>query len=259
MPMFWTGMIVRRRRLSLLSGLGLCPLPFALCHYVAFATTWHKPFLHIFYRMPINKQGGKGCKKGKNGTKEDDDILMVECNSSDGQMFGRVLKVLGDRRFLIFCNDSTQRICKLAGSIRKNDRVEIGGIILISRRDICLNTSDVGDIISTVDTRLYGKLKKLSGINPLLFSDVEKQDANEVASRVKKMKEGDDEDLFDRGGEGASEAEAEEEEEEEAEPLVKAYSKEEIAEIEVKKVKEQLDREKKRKAKYDEDVRFEEL
>ena len=208
--------------------------------------------------MPINKQGGKGCKKGKNGTKEDDDILMVECNSSDGQMFGRVLKVLGDRRFLIFCNDSTQRICKLAGSIRKNDRVEIGGIILISRRDICLNTSDVGDIISTVDTRLYGKLKKLAGINPLLFSDVEKQDANEVASRVKKMKEGDDEDLFDRGGEGASEAEAEEEEEE-AEPLVKAYSKEEIAEIEVKKVKEQLDREKKRKAKYDEDVRFEEL
>ena len=198
--------------------------------------------------MPINKQGGKGCKKGKNASKDDDNILMVECNANDGQMFGRVLKVLGDRRFLIFCNDSTQRICKLAGSIRKNDRVEIGGVVLISRRDVCLNTSDVGDIISTVDTGLYGKLKKLPGINPLLFTNMEQQNAAEVAERIKKMKEGDDEDLFDRG------EEVEETEDEEA-PL----TKEDIAEIEAKKVKEQLDREKKRKAKYEEDVRFEDL
>lgn len=201
--------------------------------------------------MPINKQGGKGCKKGKNASKDDDNILMVECNTSDGQMFGRVLKVLGDRRFLIFCNDSTQRICKLAGSIRKNDRVEIGGIVLISRRDLCLATSDAGDIISTVDTGLYGKLKKLVGINPLLFTNMEQQNATEVADRIKKMKEGDDEDLFDRG-------EEEEEEEDEGEGEV-PLTKEEIAEIEKKKVKEQLDREKKRKAKYDEDVRLEDL
>jgi translation initiation factor IF-1 len=204
--------------------------------------------------MPINKQGGKGCKKGKNGNSEDDTILMIECKSNDGQMFGRVVKVLGDRRFLIFCNDSIKRICKLAGSIRKNDRVELGGIVLISRRDVCLMTSDSGDILSTVDTGLYGKLKKLPGINPLLFTNVEQQNADEVANRIKKMKEGDDEDLFDRGGERCSD----EEEEEEAAGL-KVYSKEEIAEIEAKKVKEQLEREKKRKAKYDEDVRFEEL
>lgn len=211
--------------------------------------------------MPVNKQGGKGCKKGKNGTKDDDTVLMVECNVNDGQMFGRVVKVLGDRRFRIFCNDSRERICKLAGSIRKNDRVEIGGVVLISLRDVCLNASEVGDIISTVDTRLYGKLKKLVGINPLLFSDVEKQDAAEVANRIKNLKEGDDEDLFDRG-----ESKEEEEEGEEAEgdkecekALLKVYSKEEIAEIEKAKVKEQLDREKKRKTKYDEDVRFEDL
>ena len=218
--------------------------------------------------MPVNKQGGKGCKKGKNGTKDDDTVLMVECNSDDGQMFGRVLKVLGDRRFRIFCNDSRERICKLAGSIRKNDRVEIGGVVLISLRDVCLN-AEVGDIISTVDTRLYGKLKKLIGINPLLFSDVEKQDAAEVANRVKNLKEGDDEDLFDRDeskeGEG-EEKEKEKEEESEGEgdkecekALLKVYTKEEIAEIEKKKLKEQLERDKKRKTKYDDDVRFEDL
>jgi len=229
-------------------------------------TPWHKPFLHRFYRMPVNKQGGKGCKKGKNGTKDDDTVLMVECNVNDGQMFGRVLKILGDRRFRIFCNDSRERICKLAGSIRKNDRVEIGGVVLISLRDVCLNASEVGDIISTVDTRLYGKLKKLVGINPLLFSDVEKQDAAEVAHRVKNLKEGEDDDFFDRGEVKAGEAEEAEEAEGEGEgdkecakELEKVYTKEEIAEIEKKKVKEQIEREKKRKSKYEEDVRFEDL
>ena len=201
--------------------------------------------------MPVNKQGGKGCKKGKNGTSEEDNILMVACNANDGQMFGRVVKVLGDRRFRIFCNDSRERICKLAGSIRKNDRVEIGGIILLSVRDVSLSATEVGDIISTVDTRLYGKLKKLEGINPLLFANVEGQDAAEVARRVKAM--GEDDDLFDRG-EGD-----EEEEEEDKEGVEKVLTKEDIAEIEKKKVKEQLEREKKRKSKYEEDVSFEEL
>ena len=229
-------------------------------------TPWHKPFLHRFYRMPVNKQGGKGCKKGKNGTKDDDTVLMVECNTNDGQMFGRVVKVLGDKRFRIFCNDSRERICKLAGSIRKNDRVEIGGVVLISLRGLCLNAPDVGDIISTVDTRLYVKLKKLNGINTLLFSDVEKQDAAEVANRVKNMKEGEDDDFFDRGEvkgeESGSESETEEEGEgdkECAKESLKVYSKEEIAEIEKNKMKEKLEREKKRKTKYDDEVRFEDL
>jgi initiation factor 1A len=207
--------------------------------------------------MPVNKQGGKGCKKGKNATKEDENILMIECNANDGQMFGRVLKLLGDRRFRIFCNDSRERICKLAGSIRKNDRVEIGGIVLISLRDVSLSATEIGDIISTVDSRLYGKLKKLAGINQLLFANVEQQDPAEVANRIKNMKEGDNEDLFDRDGE--AEDESREGDEECAKTQVKVYSKEEIAEIEKNKIKEQLERDKKRKSKYDEDVRIEDL
>ena len=206
--------------------------------------------------MPVNKQGGKGCKKGKNGTKEDDNVLMVECNANDGQMFGRVLKPLGDRRFTIFCNDYKERVCKLAGSIRKNDRVEKGGIVLLSLRDLSLSATELGDIISTVDSRLYGKLKKLEGINPLLFANVEDQDSSEVARRVKAMEQ-DDEDLFDRGGE--TEGEDEEEDGDGDANAEKVLTKEDIAEIEKKKVKEQLDREKKRKAKYEEDVRIEDL
>ena len=106
--------------------------------------------------MPVNKQGGKGCKKGKNA-KDDDDVLLVECKEGEGQMFGRVVKVEGDRRFRIFCNDSKERICKLAGTIRRGDRVEKGGLVLISIRDLSFSTtkvldeeSKVGDIISNI-------------------------------------------------------------------------------------------------------------
>ena len=207
--------------------------------------------------MPINKNGGKGCKKGKSVSMDDDTILMVECNKADGQMFGRVLKAVGDRRFVIFCNDSKQRTCKLAGSIRKNDRVETGGIVLISVRDLSFTTTgslasgaDVGDIISTVDSRLYSKLKKLDGINQLLFTAIENDG---VTARAKE-----EDDLFDiedgDGTEGGEEGEDEDDEDEQT-PL----TKEAIAEIEKKKIKEQLEREKKRKTKYEEDVRLEDL
>jgi len=150
--------------------------------------------------MPINKQGGSGCKKGKNTKEDDGDILMVECNENDGQMFGRVVKVEGDRRFRIFCNDSKERICKLAGRIRRGDRVEKGGIVLISIRALSPVT-EVGDIIANVDPRLYGKVKKLSGINPLLFVNLENEDKSAIKARVERLEEegdAEDEDLFER-------------------------------------------------------------
>jgi translation initiation factor IF-1 len=156
--------------------------------------------------MPVNKQGGKGCKKGKNG-KDDDDVLLVECKEGEGQMFGRVIKVEGDRRFRIFCNDSKERICKLAGTIRRGDRVEKGGIVLISIRDLSFSTtkvldedSKVGDIISNIDPRLYGKLKKIEGINPLLFINLETEDKAAIKARVDRLEQGDveDEDMFER-------------------------------------------------------------
>jgi translation initiation factor IF-1 len=156
--------------------------------------------------MPVNKQGGKGCKKGKNG-KDDDDVLLVECKEGEGQMFGRVIKVEGDRRFRVFCNDSKERICKLAGTIRRGDRVEKGGLVLISIRDLSFSTtkvldedSKVGDIISNIDPRLYGKLKKIEGINPLLFINLETEDKAAIKARVDRLEQGDveDEDMFER-------------------------------------------------------------
>lgn len=182
--------------------------------------------------MPINKQGGSGCKKGKNA-KEDDNILMVECNEKDGQMFGRVVKVEGDRRFRIFCNDSKERICKLAGRIRRGDRVEKGGIVLISIRALSPVT-EVGDIIANVDPRLYGKLKKVSGINPLLFVNLENEEKSVIQARVDRLEEEgevDDEDLFER-------------------EVHDENSEEKLAEIAAAKKKEDMSRSAKRDIKY---------
>ena len=190
----------------------------------------------------MNKQGGKGCKKGKNG--KEDDVLMVECKEGDGQMFGRVVKVEGDRRFRIFCNDSKERICRLAGTIRRGDRVEKGGLVLVSIRDLSFTTtkvveedSKVGDIISNVDPRLYGKIKKLEGINPLLFVNLENEDKSAIKARVNRLEEGraDDEDLFERG---------------ESESDLELSKEDRAREMEAAKKASELERASKRNVKY---------
>jgi initiation factor 1A len=160
--------------------------------------------------MPPNAKGGKGYKKGKHGG--DTEPVMIECNNTDNQMYGRVMRSLGNRRFRIFCNDNKERICKICGAMRKSQWVEEGLIVIISIRDLSnaknnenSSTIEIGDIIELLDTRLYGKMKKIEGINPLLFADLENRDANERKRNVRAQESGagDDEDLFDRG-EGSS-------------------------------------------------------
>ena len=194
--------------------------------------------------MPVNTQGGKGCKKGKNGKDDGQNVLMIECKENEGQMFGRVIKVEGDRRFRIFCNDSKERICKLAGRIRRGDRVERGGLVLISIRDLSLACADseVGDIIANIDPSLYGKMKKLDGINPLLFTNIENDGS--IRKRVQLLEEGQGEDdLFDLGGN-------ESEDSEESDLETADAKAERMKELDEKKKKEELERAAKRNVKY---------
>lgn len=154
-----------------------------------------KPFLHRILKMPSNVKGGKGYKKGKHA---DSEPQMIECDSSQNQMYGRVMKSLGNRRFRIFCNDNKERICRICGSMRKSQWVEEKLLVLISIRDLyntteSLQTTETGDIIGLIDTGLYGKMKKLPGINPLLFVD------DRVKDKV--------DDIFDRGEVSDSSAE----------------------------------------------------
>jgi translation initiation factor 1A len=199
--------------------------------------------------MPINKKGGKNCKKGKNSNaKEDEMIFMVECNKNDGQMFGRVTKVLGDKRFSVRCNDGKERVCKLSGTIRKNDRVELNGIVLISIRDPTLGSinsdSNRGDIIANVDPRLHKHLKEMEGINPILFSTGDKESV--VID-----------DIFDRNA-GDDEEEDDSKTPDETQEA-KKLTKEDKAELELSKRKEMMEREKKRNTKYEGEISLDDL
>ena len=152
--------------------------------------------------MPANTKGGKGYRKGKNTTAEN--VKMLEWDADKGQMIGRTLKKLGDRRFNVFCNDNKNRICKLAGSIRKNQWVDEGALVLIGIRELGTSTTErtteIGDILALVDQRIYGALKKQEGMNKLLFTNLEADDAATIQRKVNAIKSGidDEDDIFDR-------------------------------------------------------------
>jgi len=155
--------------------------------------------------MPPNQKGGKGYKKGKGKSTDEMDVKMIDWNEDDGQMLGRVIKSVGNRRFRVFCNDNKERLCRLAGAIRKSQWVNEGTVVVLSLRDLssasssASNADDLGDILQVVDPGLYGKLKKMNGVNPNLFIQVENMDLQQVKERIAKGGSAQDEDdIFDR-------------------------------------------------------------
>ena len=195
--------------------------------------------------MP-NAKGGKGYKKGKH---DDSEKQLLECDEGQNQMYGRTMKSLGNRRFRIFCNDNKERVCKVCGSMRKSQWVEPGSLVLISIRDLSMSTVhggtgdvDIGDIIGLIDPSLIGKMKKIAGVNPLLFTNIETRDKALLSKSIKAQEEGlEEDDFFTR--------DSDEEEDDEAE---KAERKEK------KKVKEQ-EISAARNTKYQEDVNIDDI
>ena len=123
--------------------------------------------------MP-NKQGGKNYKKSKH---TDDEPLVYEVLS--GQMYGRIIKLLGGCNTLVFCNDGKERICHIRGNMRRKVWIDVGDIVLISLRELdsSQQSEDVnrGDICAKYDSRVVQRLQqKDSTINPRLFTTIEK-------------------------------------------------------------------------------------
>jgi initiation factor 1A len=156
--------------------------------------------------MPPNAKGGKGYKKGKHAA----DSAPVFLERESDQMYGRVLRSLGNRRFRVYCNDDRERICRLCGSMRKSDWVEEGRIVILSVRQLGTATTaataakedEVGDILAIIDPRTYNKVRKEEGVNSVLFVG-----AQEFNAEGGKKKTGVDlDDLFDRGEDQAAES-----------------------------------------------------
>ena len=101
--------------------------------------------------------------------------------------------------------------------MRKSQWVEPGSIVLISIRDLSMSTVhgtsgaavDIGDIINLVDPTIIGKMKKIEGINPLLFTNIEARDSASLKKSIKALEDGVEEvdDFFTRGSDDEGEEE----------------------------------------------------
>ncbi|XGW13429.1 hypothetical protein V3C99_000060 [Haemonchus contortus] len=79
----------------------------------------------------------------------------------DGQEYGRVLKVFGNRYVLVFCSDNKQRVCRIRGRLRKNVKVRAGGIVLVELRDYQDYKGDIIYKYTYPEAQLLKKRKKV--------------------------------------------------------------------------------------------------
>eukprot|EP00923_Selenidium_pygospionis_P019899 GHVN01034619.1.p4 GENE.GHVN01034619.1~~GHVN01034619.1.p4 ORF type:complete len:156 (+),score=32.31 GHVN01034619.1:69-536(+) len=90
--------------------------------------------------MPKNKgKGGKNRRRGKNDEREKRELTYKE----EGQVYGQVLKMLGNGRLEAYCFDGSKRLCHIRGKMRKKVWVGAGDIILVSLRDYQDSKGDV--------------------------------------------------------------------------------------------------------------------
>ncbi len=164
--------------------------------------------------MP-NQQGGKNYKKAKHGG--GDTMIRLE-EAGEDELYGRVIKILGNLNMNVYCNDNKIRICKVRGSMRKRVWINIGDLVIISLRNLESETEkkgmtdterkliDRGDIVHKIDASLYSKAKKLTGINQKLFMTLENTDGKvleEIGGRDTKVYDENDCGIeFDSEGEG---------------------------------------------------------
>jgi initiation factor 1A len=96
---------------------------------------------------------------------------LKECE--DGQLYGRVTKLLGNYRVMVYCNDDQERMGIIRGSMRKKVWIAVGDIVLVSLRE-CVSSDDKADICDRFDSKEVYQLRKSDpSINPKLFMDHE--------------------------------------------------------------------------------------
>lgn len=124
--------------------------------------------------MP-NLKGGSGYKKKKKGNGEEDIIIIADME--DDQMFGRVVKVLGNCNMLVYSEDGRERICHIRGKMRSRMYVHVGDIVIISTRGFEKNEPGKlprGDICHKYETKHHSALrKKFPDINTKLFENLD--------------------------------------------------------------------------------------
>lgn len=107
-------------------------------------------------------------------------------------MAARIVRNLGNRNLECYCNDGRIRICRIRGSMRNRVWINIGDVVIISKRELSGTDDEKGDILMKYEMEHLHRLKGEAGINPLLFAigTVEGKDEDGIE--------------FDRSEEGAA-------------------------------------------------------
>ena len=157
--------------------------------------------------MP-NRTGGKNYKKSK----QTGSIAKPFIDKQPDQMYARILRNLGGRNMLVYCNDNKIRLCHICGAMKKFTWLNVGDLVLISLRgfekkpEAGSREYEKGDILAKYDSEHLGKLKKQPDINQKLFMTLETMDGKILAEIGSKEQTnialpGDDDDMgieFDR-------------------------------------------------------------
>ena len=143
--------------------------------------------------MP-NLHGGKSYKKGKKVSHEKEDGSAKFYARDNDQDYARVIRMLGNRRVVCFCNDGYERVCKIRGALckgPKRQKIDVGDIVFISFREFdeeedahtltggsdttgnvqvyATGRKEIADIIDKVHRDHWRHIKKEAGIHKDLF------------------------------------------------------------------------------------------
>ena len=162
--------------------------------------------------MPPNAKGGKGYKKKKKTTEA---LEPVYIERTEDQQVARVIRLLGNRNVLCYCNDNRLRICHICGRMKGRDWIEAGDMVLVSVRELSRTDTSQhnrGDILAKYPADHLPKLRREPGVNEKLFMKLETMDGmtlDEIGvdkTHDKKIKAEDDCGFVFDGGESGSES-----------------------------------------------------
>ena len=82
--------------------------------------------------------------------------------AGESQVYAKITKSLGERRFKLVCSDGLERIGKLRGKVRKSKRswVAVGSWVIAALRDFQAAKADIVEILSYEEIKLdaYGEI-----------------------------------------------------------------------------------------------------
>lgn len=124
--------------------------------------------------MPKNKgRGGKLFRKGKK--KGLDDTKKTITFRENGEEYGLVTKMLGNRRISVLCNDGKNRIASIPGKFKKKVWINMDDIVLLNIREY---QDDKADVIYKYAPHEVRILIKKNELNKDVFPDMQKNEGD---------------------------------------------------------------------------------